>query len=268
MNAPFLTLLALVSGRRINLHGGKPGRDAGYELSLTDFESFDGATGSVLAESLRVPAGQTLVLDLQERRKVGRPHWYDVFVTGKNGQQTSPVQIGTVTSLVNPSPARSRQDFKDTSGKPITRMHWSHRPSISTKARAYIVQPGSRRKATYYTFEKLSPYGMYNQYHNLGYSSRREESFSVYYGKCPKKSSPSCGGLALLAKGHFKGFNFNFFKPGSSEPVAYMSMVERYWGLGGKKERFRMTVLPGADVLMLAQLVSFIALCNNDEEAQ
>jgi len=207
-----------------------------------------------------------MTVDLQERRKPFKPNKYDVFVSGYNGTQHDPVYIGLVNSIVNLSPFRSHQDFKDAKGTPISRMHWSVRPSLRTYARAYIAKPRERRRGSYYTFEKLNNWGVRNQ--GMRYQARREETFSVYNGKCAKKGSSKCGGLALTAIGHFKGFSFNFFLPGSNERVAYMSMVDRYWGLTGKKERFRLTVLPGADVLMLTQLVAFIDLCNNDEEVQ
>jgi len=271
MKVLVLALFALSSGSRVlhdDLHFPLIIQDpkVKYPLHLTDHHSFrsnKSNKASVLVKELAVLPGSTMTLDIQERRKFAKPNMYNVFVTGYNGTENTPVKIGTVSSILNPTPFRSHQDFYDGTGKSITRMHWSVRPSRTTFARAFIVKPNKRSKGTYYTFEKLTSWGARKQGIHTG---RKEESFSVYRGKCDRKSTSGCGGLALQAIGHYKGFSFEFFLPGSTEKVAYMSMVQQSWGRGGKKQRFRLTVLPGADALMLTQLVSFIDLCNNDEQ--
>lgn len=277
------TLLALVSARRIEqdienqieVNATGPSnkltqvQPKEYELVMADHSKFLTMQNPVMVKSLEIPPGQSLVVELQERRKMNSRltnNWYDLFVSGKNGNPLpKPIQIGTSVSNM------LRQNFKDNTGKKITMMRFSKRPSIKTLSRAYITQSPARNPV-YYTFEKLSMWGMRSNSQTVGYVGWKEEVFTVYYGKCPRgaqsKGKPGCNGLAITAKGHFLGFNFKFYKPGQTEPVAFMTMKHRYWGLAGKKERFEMTVNSGGDVLMLAHLVAFIDLCNNAEAAQ
>jgi len=273
MKIVLIALFALSSGRRVpDDSSGAPlttssDRSDTHPLHLTDHASFRSDMGSVLANELVVQPGWTMTLDLQERRKAFKPNMYDVSVTGYNGTAVNLVSIGTVSSIVNPTGFRSHQDFKDGNGSSISRMHWSVRPSWKTSARAYIAKPRQRSKGIYYTFEKLSLYGARKQGVRAGYMP---QTYSVYRGKCAKKSHSECDGLVLQAVGQHKGFSFDFFlkKNGSQKRVAYMSRVHSHFGdtgqLVGRKDWIRLTVLPGADVLMLTQLVSFIDLCKND----
>jgi len=275
-----LALFALTSARRIEQEveehvqvneTGKPNKlglpqPENYPMVLSSLSDFKAARHPVLVQSLDIPVGQSLVLELQERRKPWTNAWYDIFVSGKNGAPLpKPLHIGTSVSTL------TRQNFKDQTGKKITSMRYSRRPSIKTQLRSYLIEPGNRQGA-YYTFEKLSIWGMRANSHQVGYVGHRQEVFTAYYGKCPRGAQsvnqPGCDGLAITAKGHFLGFNFKFYTQGQTEPVAFMTMKHRYWGLAGKKERYEMTVKHGGDALMLAHLVAFIDLCNNYEAAQ
>lgn len=272
----FLALIALATAARVEQHLdsnetatpnklGLP-QPENYPMELVDLTTFKAARHPVLVQSLDIPVGQSLVLELQERRKPFTNAWYDIFVSGKNGAPLpKPLHVGTSVSTL------TRQNFKDMNGKKITSMRYSRRPSIKTQLRSYLVVPGQRHQV-YYTFEKLTYWGMHANSHTVGYVGHRQEVFTVYYGKCPRGAQsvnqPGCDGLAITAKGHFLGFNFQFFQPGQTEPVAFMTMKHRYWGLSGKKERYEMTVKHGGDALMLAHLVAFIDLCNNYEAAQ
>lgn len=275
-----LALIALTAARRVEEEfgvaleaneTGKPNKlgtpqPVDYPMQLVPHAQFKAASNPVLVKSLEIPAGQSIVMELQERRKPFTNNWYDIFVSGKNGSPLPrPLHIGTSVSTM------THQNFKDQNGKKVTRMHWSYRPSIKTQLRSYVVEPGNR-KHTYYTFEKLSYWGMHANSHAVGYVGHRQEVFTAYFGKCPRGSQsvnkPGCDGLALTAKGHFLGFNFKFYKPGQTEPIAFMTMKHRYWGLSGKKERYQMTVNHGGDALMLSHLVAFIDLANNMEAAQ
>jgi hypothetical protein len=268
-------LFAIASAHRVSVKEYEAGskKEIGLALGQTPVPAFLASHTAVISPELAVLPGENLILEVQEHRKAGdRPAEYSVYITGKNGKPyPTPTYVGRQTSLWNPF-GMSHLTFKDGQKKPksITTLHINYSPSMSTLIRAHVAPvikgKNHRKLVPYYTFEMASKRGMRQQQMqgNLGAVNRAEEVFNVYKGKCESKKK--CGTPHIVAKGHFLGFNFQFFQAGAAEPIAFMTMIDSEHSVWkGSKQRYRVTVNGGGDPLMLAQLIGFIDQCNNFE---
>lgn len=192
-----------------------------------------------------------MVMDIQETGSGAfKAKGYDFSIAGPNGQ----LQIGKLSSKVpGMMSTRTKYEFKS-GGATLLRMYV---PMISAGGKTVHVTSDVRKNPyTYYTFSRDGMAVM----NGGGMGSVGQVVFSVYKGRNMGFDEPY-----MQARGHFKGWKFQFFFAGQTEPVAIMAMTDNKLNkfTGTTKQRYRIKMQSGVDPLMLSMLVGFIDSCNN-----
>lgn len=238
-------------------------------LTVPSFKEFAVMDNPAVIPDLVPAAGNNITVEIQEHKQYMKAAEYTWYIAGNNGVPLAErIYLGKLKS----KPMQRTVYFrgcvdgknckKDTGRENLFRLQYSLNANpFKIKPPKFYVQT-VKGKQDYYTIVKE-----FMNYGRSHYGGQRRmalgvENYSVYMGKCKK---PPCGQPVLTASGHFKGWNFNFYKPGQEAPIAFMDVKSAKWGMLGVKQTFIMTISEGIDSALLMSLVSIIDLVNNGE---
>lgn len=263
-------LVPLASGfRTASLGDDKPTQ----LLTTNDVKSFAQMEHPAIIPELVAPPGENITVEIQEHAQYMKAAEYSWYIAGKNGVPFSQrIFVGKLKSqafqrkVVFRGCKEGKDCQKDLNRQDLFRIQASLNANpFKIKPPTFYVQSVAKKTPEYYTVVKQL---MNRGRGHFGVGRRVQpgtENYAVYPGKCKK---PPCGEPVMTASGHFKGWNYNFYKAGQDQPIAFMDVKSAKMGLLGVKQTFIMTISENIDSALLMAMVSIIDLVNNNEAAQ
>lgn len=253
-------LIAVVASHRVSelerLDAGDESSDSkpkGINLLLVPGPEFAAMERPVLSHQMEIkPGAPDMNIDIQETGSGLKANGYEVELVGPNGK----LQVGKLKSKApGLFSTKTKYEFQTTSGRSLLRMYIPNWGQMAGRRSAYVTNDVKKNPHTYYTFSKDGTNYRYG-------TGGMEVVFSVFKGRTTMgfDTPPT---PYLQAKGHYKGWKFEFFLAGQAEPVAVMAMTDNKFSGLQIKQRYRLKIKSGVDPIMLSMLVGFIDSCNN-----
>jgi len=237
-------------------------KKGGINLLLVPGPEFSSMKHPVLSHQMEIkPGAPEMQMDIQETGSGVKANSYEVELVGPNGM----LPVGKLGSKIpksqlfgfgNAFQTKTKYEFKSSAGKSLLRMFVPMAGAMVGRKTAHVTNDVKKNPYTYWTFSHDGA----AVHHGGGMASAGQVIFSVFKGKNMGFDQPY-----LQAKGHFRGWKFQFYLAGRAEPVAIMAMTDNKMSTwkGTTKQRYRIKMQSGVDPLMLSMLVGFIDTCNN-----